>query len=360
MHQSPFHRGACVLNNQQSQGLVGGLAPQKRIEMKTAHRNAARGFTLVELLVVIAIIGILIGLLLPAVQAAREAARRTQCSNNLKQVGLAMHSHLDSLNVFPAGHVGTAGGAPCPVMTGANQSSGASGFVMILPYAEAQNQFIMSRDDLGGVFNWSISWDNGERAKLVRMRPPMYVCPSNMSEPVCTGCKEEKGGQGFANVELESGTSTYALCNGTYGPRVFPFGASSDIGPLSLCGNTGMFVYGNQRRIAEITDGLSNTFAAGEVANSSRLDGYSLWAYGSRCESSLRTTTNLLNTPVGTGQLRVESWSAKGANNCFGSDHPQGGNFLFGDGHVTFISNDIDYGAYQDFATIASQVPQPK
>jgi len=325
--------------------------------MKTAHRNAARGFTLVELLVVIAIIGILIGLLLPAVQAAREAARRTQCSNNLKQVGLAMHGHLDSLNVFPAGHVGTAGGAPCPVMTGANQSSGASGFVMILPYAEGNNQFLMSRDDLGGVYNWSISWDTAERAKLVRMRPPMYICPSNMSDPICT---EAKGNQYFAPAEQEGGSSCYALSNGTYGPKVFPFGASSDIGPVSLCANTGMFVYGFRRRIAEITDGLSNTFAAGEVTNTHKIDGYSLWAYGSRLESSLRTTTNLLNTPVGTGQRRTESWSVNGSNNCFGSDHPQGGNFLFGDGHVTFISNDIDYGAYQDFATIASQVPQPK
>ena len=162
--------------------------------MQSARRNVRYGFTLAELLVVIAIIGILIGLLLPAVQAAREAARRTQCANNLKQIGLAMHSHADSLNVFPAGHVGTAAGAPCPVMLGANQQSGASGFVMILPYAEAQNQFIMSRDDLGGVFNWSISWDSAERAQLVRMRPPMYVCPSNLSDPVCTGCKVEKGG----------------------------------------------------------------------------------------------------------------------------------------------------------------------
>ncbi len=328
--------------------------------MLNSRRHTRTGFTLVELLVVIAIIGILIGLLLPAVQAAREAARRTQCLNNLKQIGLAMHGHLDSLGVFPAGHVGTGNGppwGPCPALPGKINQSGASGFVMILPYAEGQNQFIMSHDELGGVFNWSISWDSGDRAKLVRMRPPMYVCPSSTADPVCT---EAIGRAGFAIAEQEGGTGTYAMCQGTYGPKVAPPPDTSDVGNMSLCGNTGMFVYGLRKKISEITDGLSNTFAVGEITNPDKVDGYSLWAYASRHECSLRTTTNPLNSPTGQGrQIRQESWTILGYNGAFSSQHPTGGNFLFGDGHVAFVSDDIDYGAYQDFATIASQPPLP-
>jgi prepilin-type processing-associated H-X9-DG protein len=69
-------------------------------------------------------------------------------------------------------------------------------------------------------------------------------------------------------------------------------------------------------------------------------------------------TTNLLNTAPGTGRVRVEPWLSRN-NGAFGSEHPGGANFLFGDGHVTFVSDDIDYDAYQDFATIASQEPCP-
>jgi prepilin-type N-terminal cleavage/methylation domain-containing protein/prepilin-type processing-associated H-X9-DG protein len=326
--------------------------------MLASRRRTRIGFTLVELLVVIAIIGILIGLLLPAVQAAREAARRTQCANNLKQIGLALHGHHDALGVFPPGHVGTAGGPPvCPAMTGPNRSSGASGFVMILPYAEGQTEYVMSHDELGGVYNWSLSWDSGDRAKLVRTRPPMFVCPSSTADPICTGAQ---GNGGFAKAEQEGGTGTYALCQGTYGPQVVPPPDNSDVGPMSLCGNTGMFVYGWRKRIPEVTDGLSNTFFAGDIRDPHTLNGYSLWAYGSRHECSMRTTTNPLNSPTGKGkQTRYESWGSF-YNGAFGSEHPQGANFLLGDGHVTFVTDNIDYTLYQEYATIASQPPLPK
>ena len=320
-----------------------------------------RAFTLVELLVVIAIIGVLVALLLPAVQAAREAARRTQCTNNLKQIGLALHNHLEALKVFPAGHSGrygnTAADAPCPIAsptTDRVKKHAASGFVLLLPYIEDQSIYDLARFDLGGIFNYYMSWYNGERKQLVRMRPPIFVCPSSTAEPTCTPCV---GKSGWAPEYWDSGTGTYALCQGTYGPRVFPLG-QSDVGPISSCDNTGMFVYSLPRKPSKITDGLSNTFAAGEVKAPDTLDSYSVWAYGSRYESSLRVTTNLVNTEPGKGQVRIESWGSRN-NGAFGSEHPGGVNFLFGDGHVIFVSDDIDYDAYQDFATIASQVPQP-
>jgi prepilin-type N-terminal cleavage/methylation domain-containing protein len=111
-----------------------------------------KGFTLVELLVVIAIIGVLIALLLPAVQAAREAARRTQCSNNLKQVGLAVHNHVSALGVFPTGGTFpwarlsdyvTPDGRPFPA-----KKQGLSWAFQILPYREASNVHGGNRDNV--------------------------------------------------------------------------------------------------------------------------------------------------------------------------------------------------------------------
>jgi len=315
------------------------------------------GFTLVELLVVIAIIGVLIALLLPAVQAAREAARRASCNNNLKQMGLAMHNHLDSLKEFPPGRNGCGTSKstfvpPCTCPPGDKIADGSSGFVMMLPYMEQAAMFEMAHIETGGVFNWLLSpdWESDpEKAELARMRPEILVCPSNQADPVCNDCKNHTG---FHPIETESGTSSYALCHGTYGPKVL-FGGT-DIGPVSLCGNTGMFNYALRRQPREITDGLSNTFAAGEIKGGDTHDGYSLWAYGSRHESTLRTTLNALNTPPGEGIYRSDSWGD--LNGAFGSEHGGGGaNFLFGDGHTEFISEDIDYTVYQEYATIASQ-----
>jgi prepilin-type N-terminal cleavage/methylation domain-containing protein/prepilin-type processing-associated H-X9-DG protein len=334
------------------------LEPNKLRPSGPADRR--RAFTLVELLVVIAIIGVLVALLLPAVQAAREAARRSQCVNNLKQIGLALHNYVQAQKVFPAGHSGrygnTAAHAPCPVAsptTEAVKKHAASGFVLLLPYIEGQEMYDAARFDLGGIFNYYMSWYDTERKQLVQMRPSIFVCPSSTAEPTCLPCYQRAG---WSEVYWDAGTGTYALCQGTYGPRVRVSGG--DVGPIAVCDNTGMFVYSRPRKPSKITDGLTNTFAAGEVKAPDTLDSYSVWAYGSRYESSLRVTTNLLNTEPGKGLVRVEPWGSRN-NGAFGSEHPDGGNFLFGDGHVVFVSDDIDYDTYQDFATIASQDPQP-
>jgi prepilin-type N-terminal cleavage/methylation domain-containing protein len=139
-----------------------------------APRPAYCGFTLVELLVVIAIIGILIGLLLPAVQAAREAARRTQCVNNLKQIGVAIHNHVSALKVFPTGgtmpwarldYYVLPNGQPSP-----GQSRALSWAYQILPYREAQDVHSNTKDNTTtGVRGTEIL-----RSTLV----PMYNCPS--------------------------------------------------------------------------------------------------------------------------------------------------------------------------------------
>jgi len=151
------------------------------------------------------------------------------------------------------------------------------------------------------------------------------------------------------------------MCHGTYGPGVSIPGGSpngGDAGRIVCCQNTGLFVYKFRRKAKHVTDGLSKTFAAGELVGGDQTNGHSAWAYGSRHESSLRTTTSPLNTPPGTGaNVRNESWGI--LNGAFGSEHAGGGNFVFADGSVDFVNEEINYDVYQDFATIASQPHVP-
>jgi prepilin-type N-terminal cleavage/methylation domain-containing protein len=128
-----------------------------------------RGFTLVELLVVIAIIGVLVALLLPAVQAAREAARRTQCSNQLKQIALAMHNYENSYRCFPAGAVVRFTGG-CTV-----DCRGASCFVTILPYLENVNLESLYKPYYKASNGW-LGWAGD--TNFSKMKAPFYLCPS--------------------------------------------------------------------------------------------------------------------------------------------------------------------------------------
>ncbi len=326
----------------------------------TTDHGSRRGFTLVELLVVIAIIGVLVALLLPAVQAAREAARRASCTNNMKQVGLAMHNYLSAKRTFPPGRYGCAGAgnrAPCRCPSGVNVQQGSSAYVLLLPYMENSTMYDMAHVDDGGVFNWGMSnWSSDpDRYALITMRPTILVCPSNTAQATCQECE----GSGWHSSERVAGTSSYALCHGTYGPKDFPIRGgrpvASDITETTLCGNTGMFNYTIHLRPSKITDGLSNTIASGEVIKGDTMHGYSLWAYASRHESTLRTTKAAINTPPGEEPYRLETWGARN-NGAFGSEHLGGGcNFLMGDGSVDFVSESIDQTVYDEMGTIASQ-----
>ncbi|MCC7476014.1 MAG: DUF1559 domain-containing protein [Pirellulales bacterium] len=315
----------------------------------------------------IAIIGILVALLLPAIQSAREAARRASCVNNLKQVGVALHNYLSSHKTFPPGRYGcnSAGtsGPPCRCPTGVNLTQGSSTFVLLLPYMEDAAMYESAHVQEGGVFNWAMSpawFSYADRAAVARLRPTILVCPSNTALPRCELCV----GSGWYPIEGEAGTSSYAMCQGTYGPLDMPYNPSkgaqesSDIAPMSLCGNSGMFNMGIWLKPSKVTDGLSHTLACGEIRGGDTYNGYSLWAYASRHESSLRTTKNPINTLPGSGIVRTESWGARN-NGAFGSEHAGGGcNFLLGDGSVDSLQDSIDQAVYDDFATIASQRPR--
>ena len=196
-------------------------------------RRLAAAFTLVELLVVIAIVGILIALLLPAVQYARESARASQCSSNMRQLGVAITAHHQNFKHFPAG----------VTTEGDDFRDGLrSGFVMLLPYLEQQNLF--------EAYDLQTSWRSEANLAVGTTHLGVLTCPSSQSK-----VPQDGGAAGAA--------TDYAFSKG----------------PLAyLCGRSaggGMFDINSRVRIAEITDGTSTTFAMGEAASALSLDAHS-------------------------------------------------------------------------------------
>lgn len=191
------------------------------------HRRA---FTLIELLVVIAIIAILIALLLPAVQQAREAARRTQCKNNLKQIGLALHNYVDVNSSFPP----SASINPQITDTGNNGSWGVHG--RILPYLEQGNLY--NNVDL------TVAWDFQD--VISGLKIPTYACPS---DPKSDEVRDPGGGKPL-------------LYPTNYG---FNFGTWFVYDPLTGRGGDGMFFPNAKISFGRIADGASNTLLASEV-----------------------------------------------------------------------------------------------
>lgn len=310
---------------------------------RTSTRSA---FTLVELLVVIAIIGILVGMLLPAVQSVREAARQTVCSNNMRQISLALALHESSRSEFPAGRNGcsTTIGAdqptpenPCGRLTIPNPLCGASGFVAVLPFIEQTSLFNNLEVRDGGLWVDDISdrrwWDEAPQSKRDAMmfRPSVFVCPSSDSNEISDV---------YAAIAT-SATGTYALCNGSLGP-------DSDDDTVKYA-NDGLFLYAIPMRVASISQGLSNTYQAGEVNDSDIWESSSLWTYGRIHADSLRSTRNPLNSLPGEGVVRQRR------NGAFGSRHPGGGFFAFADGHVTFVVDEIESDVYQNASSITFQ-----
>ena len=205
------------------------------------RRRARSAFTLVELLVVIAIIGILVSLLLPAVQSAREAARRMQCTNNLKQLGLALHNYHDTYNAF----VYRSGGTCCQAGAGKlNTNRGRrSGFVSLLPFIEQQPMWDQikagdSNNPPEGPHSWS-GWGPWNNA------PDMLLCPSDNGYP-------HRNGR-FNSYAFSMGDMVEGLTNGVSGRQ-----ARGVFGPRD-----GRNVYD----MADVSDGTSNTIVFSERLN---------------------------------------------------------------------------------------------
>ena len=307
-------------------------------------------FTLVELLVVIAIIGILIALLLPAVQAAREAARRAQCSNNLKQIVLAMHNHATAHKTFPAGRLGcdaSTGEVPCKDVEQEDRV-GPSAFVMLLPYIEQQplyDQFAVDRfkggpwlTQSGGSISWIATYE-----EALAQRPEVFVCSSDNSEACCEIYDGVVVGMSHTFPSgKRAATGNYALSMGTNGPS---YGTTySNV----KYGNNGAYLYVKALQPRDFLDGLNGTIFVGETCKTHYRDSELVWSLGYR-HSSLRSTENPINTPPGEGSV-LNLYDRK-FNAAFGSKHPGGAQFAFGDGHVSFLSENIDLTTYRAMST---------
>ncbi len=318
-------------------------------------QSVRRGFTLVELLVVIAIIGILVALLLPAIQAAREAARRTQCVNNLKQIGLAMHNYHDSFNSLP----------PATMTTG---SHGATAFVRMLPFVEQGAVY----DQLASVgFGSQTNYWLGSTAAntlliapiLAQAKVPAYRCPSSVFPKT-----EAVGGtnQMVGSYVLIAGSSAHNTTdtNGVDGGH---------------CSGGGCFPGNLAVRLADIIDGTSNTMLVGEqshyiVGNIGTLrtafeaSGPWMGAKNSRVPRGVGTWSATGTHNAGTSNEDMRSYAfttvrqgpnPKGTvawqqrtrcNTPLTSAHPGGIMALLGDGKVQFLGDDIDLRLLQNLA----------
>lgn len=272
----------------------------------SAHRRSRVAFTLVELLVVIAIIGILVGLLLPAVQAAREAARRCSCTNNLGQLGLAMHHFEFNREHLPSG----ATDSQAPAATDGS-SQNISWVVDILPYIEMRNIYANIDRKAGA------NAPENQQAKSIQIA--VLLCPS---APIEHGTKD---------IWDLSATSNYAGCY------------HDSEAPLSK-DNNGVLFLNSRLRYSEILDGLSTTILLGEKIS---LENDRGWISGTR--ATLRNTGTLPASPrISRGQVILDTNVSPDEFGGFGSFHGTGGNFAFADGSIRYLSNSIDPQLYQN------------
>jgi prepilin-type N-terminal cleavage/methylation domain-containing protein/prepilin-type processing-associated H-X9-DG protein len=213
----------------------------------------SRAFTLVELLVVIAIIGVLVALLLPAIQAAREAARRSSCTNNMKQHGIALHNYHDTLKTFPASGISKdAAGLQQGDMY-------ASGHAMLLPYFEEAG--------LKGVYISNMSWWN-QAQNVVNKAIPVFACPSNgMDNPFLDKLLKLLFNAGAGKPYENFGLTNYVFCKGVTDAWCLIGSVPPTPGTAAMPWNDrGMFDVNFAVNARKINDGLSNTIAMGEAA----------------------------------------------------------------------------------------------
>lgn len=300
-----------------------------------------KGFTLIELLVVIAIIAILIALLLPAVQQAREAARRTQCKNNMKQLGLAFHQYHDTHNKFPFAY-----------MQGNNLNVSNWG-VQILPFIE-QNNLWNQWDSTVPAFNEASSFGFpaaavNQNLDVIATPIAAFMCPSTPGDTVHDySLPANAGGSGVPPADLSwtAARSDYCAASGVRG----------DFADIAYAGNaggqrSGLLSGPNEcRQFRDVTDGTTNTILLGERVGGNQIyrrgvvDQTLTSSYGSTQGGAWGDFLNgehwaegsLVDGTPGGGPCLINCTNMRSTG--FMSFHPGGGNFLMTDGSVRFVS----------------------
>ena len=327
--------------------------------MAPSPQNRARGFTLIELLVVIAIIAILIGLLLPAVQKVREAAARAKCSNNLKQLGIAMHTYHDANQYFARNYT----------RVGGNAWEALSANYLLLPYIEQGNLYSQFQANLT---NWGTTYGT-----LMNTKVTTFLCPSAQPAPARGTNPSGWDGPG-SNYGWSTGSSIDTVWAGD--------------------GFNGMIAYSVDRKMADVTDGLSNTLMASELLSGSNASGsagkypFDIFYVGNGVLSAVANRnfptqaeldtigSKAKNSPIGmksnngtmwawyaasqstltTAAPPNWKWPTAGGDCCPGgahdwglgiipprSMHTGGVNAVLGDGSVRFIRNSVDLLTFQ-------------
>lgn len=321
-------------------------------------RFRKKGFTLIELLVVIAIIAILIALLLPAVQQAREAARRTQCKNNLKQLGIAMHNYHETYNRFPLTVFNT-GVAPGP-----NWSNGSKGsyLVRLLPYLELSTVYNqISFENAGpawGPTNIEGTIDSITGGLLRHKVIPAFICPSDYSADIDGHSAKTCYAMSMGNQAMNGRGTPWGTCT-AYPGNIFGTGVSGHGNTLFPGNVSGVLSRLNwSATMSDITDGSSNVIAAGEIkpqCGDHMRNGWmhfnSIWVattapvnYPIYC---VRDPGWNSGTPPNPGDNGCNHWQNWQTSQGFKSNHTGGVHFLIADGSVRFIQDNIDYTTYQ-------------
>ncbi len=320
-------------------------------------RVKTSGFTLVELLVVIAIIGVLVALLLPAVQAAREAARRSQCVNNLKQLGLGVHNYESAHKELPynrfTGNYQYVNDTTWGAATGTN-SKAWSWLASILPYIE--QQAIYAQGDVPKAMFTNSS--------AVRAVIPAFSCPSDTLQAV-NPIQRYNGpyiARGAMGPDFSAGLTNY---KGVLGSN-FCGGVNPNNGMNNNCdpwqagdGVMPAFGWADPLKFSRVVDGTSNTMMSGEQAwEEGRVCGlpacYGMgyaWAHTIEATATAGLPLNYAvpGAPLPVLASSLQPWEIY---NGFNSQHPSGGNFLYVDGSVHFVDLSITDGAYRALATI--------
>ena len=341
--------------------------------MRTIFQERRRsGFTLIELLVVISIIAVLIALLLPAVQAAREAARRSQCVNNLKQIGIALHNYHESQSLFPPGYVSS---IDPTILDACNQDTENSNSVdlgpgwawgsMILPQMDQQPLY-------NGInFSLSVAFAANDTASTTVLN--VYLCPSDSGPSVVPVFKDPPDPAQPGTYTGSAIVDTLARGNyvGMYGlGEICSQSGANDspnnngAGPAGT--HAGIFYRNSGTSIAAILDGTSNTIAVGERSHNLSYVTWTARSIGGWLgkTSPIEGGTDQFNPspeecwtqvlgPAGLEDGNRTVNQAEAHVEDYWSRHPGGANFLFADGSVHFVKDGINPLVYRGLATRA-------